>query len=194
MVSEAACIATAPEVWERHPMIYELEGQKPDLPEDGRYWVAPSASVIGKVRLKTDCSVWFGAVLRGDNEWIELDERSQIQDNSTLHTDMGFPISIGRDCVIGHNVVLHGCTIGPRTLIGMGAIILNGARIGANSLVGAGALITEGKTFPERSLIVGSPARVLRPLDEAAAASIAGGADFYVRNFKRYAKGLKAIG
>jgi carbonic anhydrase/acetyltransferase-like protein (isoleucine patch superfamily) len=174
-------------------MIYELDGQKPDLPEAGRYWVAPDASVIGKVRLKTDCSVWFGAVLRGDNEWIELGERSQIQDNSTLHTDLGFPITIGPDCVIGHNVVLHGCTIGAHALVGMGAIILNGARIGADCLVGAGALITEGKTFPDRSLIVGSPARVLRSLDEAAAVAIAAGADFYVRNFKRYAKGLKPI-
>ena len=175
-------------------MIYELDGQKPDLPEEGRYWVAPSAAVIGRVRLKTDCSIWFGAVLRGDNEWIELGERSQIQDNSTLHTDPGFPITIGPDCVIGHNVILHGCTIGAHTLIGMGAIVLNGARIGANSLVGAGALITEGKSFPEKSLIVGAPARAIRTLDEAAAIGIAAGADFYVRNFKRYAKGLKPIG
>ncbi len=175
-------------------MIYELGGQQPDLPEAGRYWVAPSASVIGKVRLKSDCSVWFGAVLRGDNEWIELGERSQIQDNSTLHTDFGFPITIGPDCVIGHNVVLHGCTIGAHALVGMGATILNGARIGAHCLVGAGALITEGKSFPERSLIVGSPARVQRTLDEDAAVAIAAGAEFYVRNFKRYAKGLKAIG
>lgn len=175
-------------------MIYELNGKKPDLPEEGRYWVAPSAAVIGKVRLKTDCSVWFGAVLRGDNEWIELGERSQIQDNSTLHTDIGFPITIGPDCVIGHNVVLHGCTIGGHALVGMGATILNGARIGAHCLVGAGALITEGKSFPERSLIVGSPARVLRTLDEAAAVNIAVAAEFYVQNFKRYAKGLKPIG
>ena len=175
-------------------MIYELDGQKPDLPEEGRYWVAPSAAVIGRVRLKADCSVWFGAVLRGDTEWIELGERSQIQDNATLHTDMGFPLSIGADCVIGHNVVLHGCTIGERALVGMGAIILNGARIGAGSLVGAGALVTEGKSFPEKSLIVGSPARVLRTLDDAAAAAIAAGADFYVRNFKRYAKGMKPVG
>jgi carbonic anhydrase/acetyltransferase-like protein (isoleucine patch superfamily) len=175
-------------------MIYELDGQKPDLPEAGRYWVAPSAAVIGKVRLNADCSVWFGAVLRGDNEWIELGERSQIQDNCTLHTDLGFPISIGADCVVGHNVILHGCTIGAHTLIGMGAIVLNGARIGANSLVGAGALVTEGKSFPDQSLIVGTPARAMRTLDEAAAAGIAAGADFYVRNFKRYAKGLKSIG
>ncbi len=175
-------------------MIYQLDDQKPELPEEGRYWVAPSASVIGKVRLKTDCSVWFGAVLRGDNEWIELGERAQIQDNATLHTDPGFPITIGPDCVIGHSVILHGCTIGAHALIGMGAIVLNGARIGAHSLVGAGALITEGKSFPEKSLIVGAPARVLRTLDDSAATAIAAGAEFYVRNFKRYAKGLKAIG
>ena len=175
-------------------MIYELDGQKPDLPEEGRYWVAPSAAVIGRVRLKTDCSVWFGAVLRGDNEWIELGDRSQIQDNSTLHTDLGFPITVGPDCVIGHNVILHGCSIGAHTLIGMGAIILNGARIGAHSLVGAGALITEGKSFPEKSLIVGAPARAIRTLDDKAAAAIAAGADFYVRNFKRFAKGMKPIG
>jgi carbonic anhydrase/acetyltransferase-like protein (isoleucine patch superfamily) len=175
-------------------MIYELDGQQPDLPEEGRYWIAPSAAVIGKVRLKTDCSVWFGAVLRGDNEWIELGERSQIQDNSTLHTDLGFPLTIGPDCVIGHNVILHGCTIGANSLIGMGAIVLNGVRIGADSLIGAGALVTEGKSFPERSLIVGSPARVIRTLDAAAVKGIAAGADIYVRNFKRYAKGLKSIG
>ncbi|MGD0332753.1 MAG: gamma carbonic anhydrase family protein [Xanthobacteraceae bacterium] len=175
-------------------MIYELDGQKPDLPEEDRYWVAPSAAVIGKVRLKADCSVWFGAVLRGDNEWIELGERSQIQDNATLHTDLGFPITIGPGCVIGHNVILHGCTIGAHTLIGMGAIVLNGARIGANSIVGAGALITEGKSFPEKSLIVGTPARAIRTLDDTAAVGIADGAEFYVGNFKRYAKGLKPIG
>ena len=128
-------------------MIYELDGQKPELPEAGRYWVAPSATVIGKVRLKIDCSVWFGAVLRGDNEWIELGERSQIQDNATLHTDPGFPLTIGPDCVIGHNVILHGCTIGANALIGMGAIMLNGARIGAGCLVGAGALSPRARNF-----------------------------------------------
>ena len=175
-------------------MIYELDGQRPQVPEEGRYWVAPSAAVIGKVRFKIDTSVWFGAVLRGDNEWIELGERSQIQDNPTLHNDPGFPITIGPDCVIGHNVILHGCTIGAHSLIGMGAIVLNGARIGAHSLVGAGALVTEGKSFPEKSLIVGAPARAIRTLDDAAAVAIAAGAEFYVRNFKRYAKGLNPIG
>ena len=175
-------------------MIYELDGQAPELPEGRRYWVAPSAAVIGRVRLKADCSVWFGAVLRGDNEWIELGVRSQIQDNATLHTDMGFPLTIGPNCVIGHNVVLHGCTIGANALIGMGAIVLNGATIGAGSLVGAGALVTEGKSFPEKSLIVGSPARAIRTLDDAAAVAIAAGAEFYVRNYKRYRDGLKPIG
>ena len=175
-------------------MIYELDGQRPEFPDNGRYWVAPSATIIGKVRLSVDCSVWFGAVVRGDNEWIELGERSQIQDNATLHTDPGFPLSIGANCVIGHGVVLHGCTIGAGSLIGMGAIVLNGARIGAQSLIGAGALVTEGKTFPDKSLIVGSPARALRTLDPAALNLIADGADIYVRRYKQYAKGLKQIG
>ena len=143
-------------------MIYELDGMRHEFPEHGRYWIAPTATLIGKVRLKVDASVWFGAVLRGDNEWIELGERSQIQDNATLHTDPGFPITIGANCVIGHNVILHGCMIGENSLIGMGAILLNGAKIGAGSLVGAGALITEGKSFPENSLIVGSPAKAVR--------------------------------
>ena len=174
--------------------IYELDGQAPELPSDGNYFIADTATVIGKVRLLEGASVWFGAVLRGDNEWIELGERSQIQDNATLHTDPGFPMNIGPNCVIGHNVILHGCTIGANSLIGMGAILLNGARIGENSLVGAGALITEGKSFPAGSLIVGAPARAIRTLDEAAIKGIAGGADIYVRRFKQYAKGLKPVG
>jgi len=175
-------------------MIYELDGHRPELPAEGRFWIAPSASVIGKVRMKLDTSVWFGAVLRGDNEWIELGERSQIQDNATLHTDPGYPMTIGSDCVIGHNVILHGCTIGANSLVGMGAIMLNGARIGENCLVGAGALITEGKTFPNGSLIVGAPARAIRSLDDEARQKIAQGADIYVRRFKQYAKGLKPVG
>jgi carbonic anhydrase/acetyltransferase-like protein (isoleucine patch superfamily) len=174
-------------------MIYELDGMRPEFPESGRYWIAPTATLIGKVRLKTDASVWFGAVLRGDNEWIELGERSQIQDNATLHTDPGFPLTIGPDCVIGHNVILHGCTIGANSLIGMGAILLNGARIGENCLVGAGALITEGKSFPDQSLIVGAPARAVRTLDEAAIKGIAAAANIYVRRFKQYAKNLKPV-
>jgi carbonic anhydrase/acetyltransferase-like protein (isoleucine patch superfamily) len=173
--------------------IYELDGQAPEFPGDGEYWVADSATLIGRVRLKTEASVWFGAVLRGDNEWIELGERSQIQDNATLHTDPGFPLTVGRSCVIGHNVILHGCIIGDNSLVGMGAIMLNGSSIGANCLVGAGAVVTEGKSFPDNSLIVGAPARVVRTLDEKAAAMIRGGADIYVDRFRRYAKGLKRI-
>src|SRR3954453_22201298 len=117
--------------------VYALDGQAPEFPEAGSYWVADTAVLIGKVRLKSNASIWFGSVLRGDNEWIELGERSQIQDNATLHTDPGFPMVICADCVIEHNVILHGCTIGDNSLIGMGAIVLNGARIGSNSLVGA---------------------------------------------------------
>ena len=173
--------------------IFELDGQAPELPADGRCWIAESASVIGRVRLKTDSSVWFGSVLRGDNEWIELGERSRIQDNSTLHTDPGFPIVIGDNCVIGHNVMLHGCTVGSGSLIGMGAIVLNGAKIGSNCLVGAGALVTEGKEFPDNSLIVGTPARAIRALDDKARDAIARGADIYVRRWQQYAKGLKRI-
>jgi carbonic anhydrase/acetyltransferase-like protein (isoleucine patch superfamily) len=174
--------------------IYELDGEAPDLPADGRYWIADSATVVGRVRLKTDASIWFGAVLRGDNEWIEIGERSQVQDNATLHTDPGFPLAIADNCVIGHNVVLHGCTIGSNTLIGMGAILLNGVKIGNNCLVGAGALVTEGKEFPDSSLIVGTPARAIRTLDDKVKTEIARGADIYVRRFQRYAKGLKRIG
>jgi carbonic anhydrase/acetyltransferase-like protein (isoleucine patch superfamily) len=174
--------------------IFELDGEAPELPPDGRYWIADNATVIGRVRLKSDASIWFGSVLRGDNEWIELGERSQIQDNATLHTDPGFPISIGDNCVIGHNVVLHGCTIAPNSLIGMGAIVLNGARIGRNCLVGAGAVVTEGKVFADHSLIVGTPARAVRTIDEAAVQAIARGADIYVRRWQQYAKGLKRIG
>ena len=173
--------------------IFSLDGEAPDLPDAGRYWIADSAIVIGRVRLKSDASVWFGAVLRGDDEWIELGERSQIQDNCTLHTDPGFPIVIADNCVIGHNVVLHGCTIGPNSLVGMGAVMLNGARIGRNCLVGAGAVVTEGKAFPDNSLIVGSPARALRTLDERMVTEITDGADVYVRRWQRYAKGLKRI-
>src|SRR6478752_8325398 len=174
--------------------IYALYGEAPEFPADGLYWVAETAAVIGRVRLHSDVSVWYGSVLRGDNEWIEIGARSQIQDNATLHTDPGFPLTIGHDCVIGHNVVLHGCTIGDNSLIGMGAIMLNGAKIGKNSLVGAGSVVTEGKSFPDNSLIVGAPARVIRTLDEKAAEMIRAGADIYVRRWKLYAQRLTRIG
>jgi carbonic anhydrase/acetyltransferase-like protein (isoleucine patch superfamily) len=173
--------------------IFRLDGEAPELPADKRYWIAESATVIGRVRIKTDASVWFGAVLRGDNEWIELGERSQIQDNATLHTDPGFPVIIGHDCVVGHGVVLHGCTVASNSLIGMGAVLLNGAKIGRYSLVGAGAVVSEGKEFPDRSLIVGVPARAVRKLDDEMVEAIALGADIYVRRWRQYAKGLERI-
>ena len=171
--------------------IWKLDGISPEFPSDGSHWVAPSADVIGRVRLKSGASVWFGAVLRGDNEWIEIGERTNIQDMSMLHTDMGFPMVIGPDCTIGHKVTLHGCTIGANTLIGMGATILNGAKIGANCLVGAGALVTEGKEFPDNSLIVGVPAKVTRTLDAAAVARLKKSADGYVANARRFASSLE---
>jgi carbonic anhydrase/acetyltransferase-like protein (isoleucine patch superfamily) len=174
--------------------IYELDGQVPEFPADGKYFVAETAVIIGRVRLKSYANIWFGAVLRGDNEWIEIGERSDVQDNCTLHTDPGFPMTIGANSLVGHNVVLHGCTVGDNSLIGMGATVLNGAKIGKNSLVGAGALVTEGKAFPDNSLIVGAPARAIRTLDEKAVKMIAEGADIYVRRWQRYAKGLKRIG
>ena len=174
--------------------IYELDGQVPDLPKDGNYFIADTATVIGKVRLLDSASVWFGAVLRGDNEWIEIGEGSNVQDNSTCHTDMGFPLTIGKNCTVGHNVILHGCTIEEGALVGMGSIVMNGARIGRGSVVGAGSVITEGKTFPEYSLIIGSPARVIRTLDPAQVEKMGGAARSYQRNGPRFKKGLKKIG
>ena len=174
--------------------IYELDGQAPEFPGEGQYFIADTATLIGRVRLKKDASIWFGAVLRGDNEWIEIGERSDVQDNCTLHTDPGYPLVVGSNSLIGHNVVLHGCTVGDNTLIGMGAVLLNGVKIGDNSLVGAGALVTEGKSFPDNSLIVGAPARAIRTLDQAAIDLIVQGADIYVRRGQRYRKGLKQIG
>jgi carbonic anhydrase/acetyltransferase-like protein (isoleucine patch superfamily) len=174
--------------------IYELDGQAPDLPADGNYFIADTAAVIGRVRLKPGASVWFGAVLRGDNEWIEVGEGSNVQDGSTCHTDLGFPLHIGKNCTVGHNVILHGCTVEDGALVGMGAIVMNGAKIGRNSIVGAGSVITEGKEFPERSLIIGSPARAIRALDDAQVATMGSAAKFYVANGPRYKRGLKRIG
>ena len=174
--------------------IYELDGQGPDLPDDGNYYIAETAAVIGKVRLKANASVWYGAVLRGDNEWIELGEGSNIQDNCTCHTDPGFPLTIGKNCTVGHNVILHGCTLEDGALVGMGSIVMNGARIGRGSIVGAGSVVTEGKQFPENSLIIGAPARVIRTLEPAQVAAMGGAAKFYVGNGPRFKKGLKKIG
>lgn len=172
-------------------MIYALGALIPELDPDS--WVAPDANVIGKVRMAAGASVWFTATLRGDNEWIEVGAGSNVQEGCTLHTDMGYPLVIGRDCTIGHNVILHGCTIGDESLIGMGATILNGARIGRNCLIGAGALITEGKVIPDGSLVMGAPGKVVRQLDETAIAGLRKSARHYQDNMRRYRTGLVAL-
>jgi len=174
--------------------IYALDDHVPAIADDGSVWVAPDASVIGKVELRAGVGVWFGAVLRGDNEPIVIGAGTNLQEHVMVHTDPGFPVTVGRDCTIGHRAILHGCTIGDGALIGMGAIVLNGAVIGPGSLVGAGALVTEGKTFPPNSLIVGSPAKVVRSLDEAAVEKLKASATRYTANAARFAKGLKPVG
>jgi carbonic anhydrase/acetyltransferase-like protein (isoleucine patch superfamily) len=173
--------------------LFSLNGHKPDLAESGTCYVAETAVLIGKVRIKAGASVWFGAVLRGDNEWIEIGERSNVQDNCTFHTDPGFPLVVGRGSTIGHNVILHGCTIGEGTLIGMGAIIMNGAQVGRNCIVGAGALITEKTVIPDNALVVGSPARKIRDNDEAALKMVAGAAEIYFQRWQEYAAQLKRL-
>lgn len=171
--------------------IYELEGKAPQLSPGA--WVADSAQVMGTVELGPDASVWFGAVVRGDCEWIRVGRGSNVQDQAVLHADFGQPLTVGANVSIGHQAMLHGCTIGDNTLVGIQAVVLNGARIGRNCIVGAGALVTEGKEFPDNSLIVGAPARVLRTLDEEAIAKLAWNAEFYVGNARRFATGLKKI-
>jgi len=173
--------------------IYQLDGQAPELPQDGNYFIAETAAVIGRVRLLNSASVWFGAVLRGDNEWIEIGENSNVQDNATCHSDMGFPLTIGKNCTVGHNVILHGCTLEDGVLVGMGSIVMNGARIGRSSIVGAGSVITEGKQFPEHSLIIGAPARVIRTLEPDQVTKMGSAAKFYVANGARFKKGLQKI-
>jgi carbonic anhydrase/acetyltransferase-like protein (isoleucine patch superfamily) len=174
--------------------VYSLNDVAPELPPDGEYWIAPDAHVIGRVRLSEDVGIWFGAVLRGDNEPIEVGERSNIQEGAMLHADPGFPLIIGPDVTVGHHAILHGCTVGAGSLIGMGATVLNGARIGAGCLVGANALVTEGTEFPDNSLIVGAPAKAVRTLDAAAAERLRASALHYVANWRRFAAGLKRIG
>ncbi|MDF1610021.1 gamma carbonic anhydrase family protein [Hoeflea sp. YIM 152468] len=173
--------------------IYSLDGKQPLLP-DGFYFVAESAQVIGRVVLGEGAGIWFGAVLRGDNELITVGEGSNIQENCVLHTDLGFPLTIGKGCTIGHSAILHGCTIGNNSLVGMGATVLNGAKIGENCLIGAGALVTEGKLIPDNSLVVGSPARVIRTLEADAVAMLTLSASHYVENARRFSKGLERIG
>lgn len=170
--------------------LYTLDGIAPQLPEDGDVWIAPDANVIGNVVLESGTSVWFGATLRGDNEVIHIGKGSNVQENTVMHTDMGYPLTIGTNCTIGHKAMLHGCTIGDNTLIGMGATVLNGAVIGRNCLIGAGALVTEGKEIPDGSLVMGAPARVVRSLDDAAIEGLRASALHYQQNMRRYRDGL----
>lgn len=171
--------------------LYALDGIAPELASDA--WVAPDANLIGKVVMEAKSSVWFGCTLRGDNEEIHVGEGSNLQENTVCHTDMGYPLVIGKGCTIGHKVMLHGCSIGDNTLIGMGATILNGAKIGRNCLIGAGALVTEGKEIPDGSLVMGMPGKVVRQLDEAAIEGLKKSALGYQANAVRFAAGLKPV-
>lgn len=172
--------------------IYALDGIAPRTPEAGRFWVAPDAAVIGDVVLGDEVGIWFGAVLRGDNATITVGARTNVQDGVIVHVDQGLPATIGAGCTVGHRAIVHGCTVGDNTLVGMGAMVLNGAVVGRDCLIGAGALVPEGRTIPDGSLALGAPARVVRTLDEAAVARLRAAADSYVRNWRRYAAGLVA--
>ncbi|WP_282157838.1 gamma carbonic anhydrase family protein [Shimia thalassica] len=171
--------------------IYQLDGVSPDIAEDS--WVAPDANVIGNVRIEEGASVWFGCTIRGDNETIVIGKGSNVQENTVMHTDPGCPLTIGEGCTIGHKAMLHGCTIGENSLIGMGATVLNGAKIGKNCLIGAGALVTEGKVIPDGSLVMGAPGKVVRTLDEAAINGLRGSALHYQQNMRRFRAGLIAL-
>lgn len=171
--------------------IYELDGVAPM--QEGSSWVAADANVIGNVVLEADTSVWFGCTLRGDNETITVGEGSNVQENTVMHTDPGYPLTIGKNCTIGHKAMLHGCIIGDNSLIGMGATVLNGAKIGKNCLIGAGALITEGKEIPDGSLVMGAPGKVVRQLDEATITGLAMSAKHYQENAKRFKTGLREV-
>ncbi len=172
--------------------LYTLDGIAPEIDPDVA-WIAPTAVLVGKVIVRADAGIWFGVVARGDNEPISIGARSNVQENVVLHTDMGYPLTIGAGCTIGHKAMLHGCTIGDNTLIGMGATVLNGARIGRNCLIGAGALVTEGKEIPDGSLVVGAPGKLVRQLTEAEAAGVKRSAERYVENARRFARSLLAI-
>jgi carbonic anhydrase/acetyltransferase-like protein (isoleucine patch superfamily) len=173
--------------------VYQLGDKTPQLPPEGEYWIAPTAIVLGDVILKKNASVWFGAVVRGDNDPITIGENTNVQDGAVLHSDVGLPLTIGRDVTIGHMAMVHSCEIGDQSLIGIGAVILARAKIGKNSIVGAGALVPEGKEYPDGVLLVGSPARVVRELSPEQVAFLKGSADHYVANWKRYATDLRPV-
>ncbi len=171
--------------------LYQLDELAPRLAPGA--WVADSAQVIGNVELGVNASVWFGAILRGDTELLKIGSGSNVQDGSVLHADVGFPVTLGENVTVGHKVMLHGCTVGDGSLIGIGAVVLNGAKIGRHCLVGAGALVTEGKEFPDGSMIIGSPAKVMRQLTPEQIAGVLRSAAHYVANAKRFSAGLKKL-
>ena len=171
--------------------VYILGNETPELPADDEYWIAPNAAVIGRVILKKNASVWWGATLRSDNDPITIGEGSNVQDGSVLHTDIGIPLTIGRGVTVGHQVMLHGCSIGDNTLIGIGSLVMNRAVIGKNSLVGSKTLITEGKVFPDGVLVMGTPGKVVRELSDPEIAFLEASALHYVENWKRFARDLK---
>lgn len=173
--------------------VYALGPHRPRLPEAGLFWLAPDAHVIGQVAIGAGVGLWFGAVVRGDREPIVIGADTNVQEGAVLHTDLGFPLTIGRGCTIGHRAVVHGCTIGDDVLVGMGATVMNAAAIGPGSLVGAGALVTEGKSFPPRSLIVGSPAKAIGTLDDEAVERLRESARSYVENWQRFAATLRRL-
>jgi carbonic anhydrase/acetyltransferase-like protein (isoleucine patch superfamily) len=171
--------------------LYALGTDKPEIHEDT--WVAPDANLVGKVVMEAGSSVWFGCTIRADHEEIRIGEGSNVQENVVMHIDAGFPLSIGKNCTIGHKVMLHGCTIGENSLIGMGATVLNGAKIGKNCLIGAGALITENKEIPDGSLVMGAPGKVVRQVDEATIEKLKWSALHYQENMRRFREELQKV-
>ena len=172
--------------------VYQMGDDAPEI--ESSAWVADSAQVMGRVRMGAGSSVWYGAVLRGDNEWITLGARCNVQEHSVLHTDPGFPMTLGEDVTVGHQVMLHGCTVGSGSLIGIQAVVLNGAKIGKNCLVGAGAIVTEGKEFPDNSLILGAPAKWIKELSAEQISRLLAAAAHYVANAQRHRTQVKKIG
>ncbi len=171
--------------------IFQLGDKKPQLPSPGQYWIAPNAVVLGDVILKKNASVWFGAVIRGDNDPIIIGENTNVQDGAVLHSDVGLPLTLGKDVTVGHMAMIHSCDVGDQSLIGIGAVVLARAKIGSRSIVAAGALIPEGKEYPDGVLILGTPGRVARELSAEEIAFLKGSADHYVANWRRYATDLR---
>lgn len=174
-------------------MLYKLEGYTPKVPKPGHFFVAENATVLGRVTLGEDVGIWFNAVVRGDVEDLHIGARTNIQDNSVLHADEGYPLNIGEGVTVGHQAMLHGCTIGDNSLIGIKAVVLNGAKIGRNCIIGANALIAEGKEIPDNSLVMGSPGRVKREVTDVEVAGLLESSNHYVKNFKRYLKSLEGL-